>query len=465
MRGGARAGPAEPRRPAGGGAATALPGPGPADAPVGDVAKARRPAAAGHDRRRRGGADGGVPGRGAGGRVEAIGVSDPAGDARPDRAARRAGQPGHRGRRPAGRRPPLRTETRGAHARSDFPEASDRWRRRIVHQGGRVGVLPGTVGTEHGPRARPMTAAAPGVDPSLFDPPRPAVVEAVARALAEDLLPLGDLTAALVDRLGGPRRWRWSAGPTGWWPAGACAVEAFAQVDPTLAVDWRLPDGSRVSPGSVVAVARRAAPVDPHRRADRPQLPRPPLRGGHPHPPLRGGGRGRGPRRPGPRHPQDHPGPAGPGEGGGAGRRRPQPPGQPLRGGAGQGQPPRRGHHHRGGGRGPGRCGRAGWSRSSATGRTRSTRRWRPGPPWCCSTTWPPTRRPPAWRRVRRDGPGVLVEVSGGIDPRHRPPLRRRRRRPPLGRGAHPLGPGPRPRPRPRWDAAARHAHRTPREG
>ena len=31
-----------------------------------------------------------------------------------------------------------------------------------------------------------------------LDPPRVAVVDAVTRALAEDLLPLGDLTAALV---------------------------------------------------------------------------------------------------------------------------------------------------------------------------------------------------------------------------------------------------------------------------
>jgi len=46
----------------------------------------------------------------------------------------------------------LRTETRGAHARRDFPEPSDRWRRRIVHQGGELGILPGSVGPDHQPR-------------------------------------------------------------------------------------------------------------------------------------------------------------------------------------------------------------------------------------------------------------------------------------------------------------------------
>jgi L-aspartate oxidase len=38
----------------------------------------------------------------------------------------------------------LRTETRGAHARSDFPAPEDRWRRRIVHSGDRVAVLTGS---------------------------------------------------------------------------------------------------------------------------------------------------------------------------------------------------------------------------------------------------------------------------------------------------------------------------------
>lgn len=45
----------------------------------------------------------------------------------------------------------LRTETRGAHARSDVPGTSDRWRRRIVHRGGNVAVSNHAV--EPGPRS------------------------------------------------------------------------------------------------------------------------------------------------------------------------------------------------------------------------------------------------------------------------------------------------------------------------
>jgi L-aspartate oxidase len=54
----------------------------------------------------------------------------------------------------------LRTETRGAHARRDFPDASDRWRRRIVHYGGQVGILPGTVGPQAGPAMDAATGRA-----------------------------------------------------------------------------------------------------------------------------------------------------------------------------------------------------------------------------------------------------------------------------------------------------------------
>jgi nicotinate-nucleotide pyrophosphorylase (carboxylating) len=93
------------------------------------------------------------------------------------------------------------------------------------------------------------------------DPPLPAVRAAVRRALDEDLLPLGDLTAGLVppgaeahvvvrSRAGGVVAGR------------LCALEAFRQLDPSLRVVWHLPDGSTVQPGSVIAeVSGRLAPI------------------------------------------------------------------------------------------------------------------------------------------------------------------------------------------------------------
>jgi nicotinate-nucleotide pyrophosphorylase (carboxylating) len=86
----------------------------------------------------------------------------------------------------------------------------------------------------------------------VLDPPRAAVVDAVHRAIAEDVLPLGDLTAGLV---AADRRAVVDvvSRDTGVVAGRACAVEAFAQVDPDLAVTWLLGDGSAVAPGSVVA--------------------------------------------------------------------------------------------------------------------------------------------------------------------------------------------------------------------
>jgi nicotinate-nucleotide pyrophosphorylase (carboxylating) len=94
---------------------------------------------------------------------------------------------------------------------------------------------------------------AEAVDASVFDPPPAAVADAVRLALAEDLLPLGDLTAALVP----PSVVRSVAvvsRATGVVAGRACAVETLAQVDPSVDVVWRLADGSAVTPGSVVAV-------------------------------------------------------------------------------------------------------------------------------------------------------------------------------------------------------------------
>ena len=88
-------------------------------------------------------------------------------------------------------------------------------------------------------------------DPAC-EPPRPAVVEAVARAIAEDLLPLGDLSAALV-----PAERRAvvdivSRG-SGVLAGRACAAETFRQIDQAVSVCWDRTDGSPVGPGDVVA--------------------------------------------------------------------------------------------------------------------------------------------------------------------------------------------------------------------
>jgi nicotinate-nucleotide pyrophosphorylase (carboxylating) len=84
-----------------------------------------------------------------------------------------------------------------------------------------------------------------------LEPPAIAVREAVSRALAEDLLPLGDLTAGLLPAdLEG--RVAFVARQEGVIAGTACASEAFAQVDPQLDVVWELSDGDPVCAGGVV---------------------------------------------------------------------------------------------------------------------------------------------------------------------------------------------------------------------
>jgi nicotinate-nucleotide pyrophosphorylase (carboxylating) len=85
-----------------------------------------------------------------------------------------------------------------------------------------------------------------------LDPPRVAVVDAVTRALAEDLLPLGDLTSALVPPASTAAVAIVSRA-SGVVAGRACALEAFAQIDPSLEVVWSVPDGGRVEPGDRVA--------------------------------------------------------------------------------------------------------------------------------------------------------------------------------------------------------------------
>ena len=89
---------------------------------------------------------------------------------------------------------------------------------------------------------------AEGVRPDL-QPPRPIVADVVRRALAEDLLPLGDVTSALLPG----DLWADAAfvarGP-GVLAGTAAAEEAFAQLDPAVEVAWALDDGADLVAGA-----------------------------------------------------------------------------------------------------------------------------------------------------------------------------------------------------------------------
>lgn len=93
------------------------------------------------------------------------------------------------------------------------------------------------------------------------DPPIHAVRAAVAAALAEDLTPLGDLSAALVPA-GARVEATFTSRAAGVLAGTACATEAFAQIDPSVIVAWSRHDGDRLEPGTTVAtVTGPLAPV------------------------------------------------------------------------------------------------------------------------------------------------------------------------------------------------------------
>jgi len=85
-----------------------------------------------------------------------------------------------------------------------------------------------------------------------FDPPAPAVRRAVAAALEEDLLPIGDLTASLVDPAASGTAHFVSRGD-GVLAGTACLLETHLQLDPTLAVAVHARDGDPVEPGQRLA--------------------------------------------------------------------------------------------------------------------------------------------------------------------------------------------------------------------
>lgn len=90
---------------------------------------------------------------------------------------------------------------------------------------------------------------------SDLHPPRPAVHEAVARALAEDLGPLGDLTAALIPS-GVRALGRLVPREDGVLAGVPCATQAFALVDPEIEVRWLADDGGEVTKGQPIGEVR-----------------------------------------------------------------------------------------------------------------------------------------------------------------------------------------------------------------
>jgi len=93
------------------------------------------------------------------------------------------------------------------------------------------------------------------------DAPIHAVRAAVAAALAEDLTPLGDLSAALVPA-DVTAEARFTSRADGVVAGTACATEAFAQLDDRVTVTWDRRDGDAVAPGDVLGtVAGPLAPI------------------------------------------------------------------------------------------------------------------------------------------------------------------------------------------------------------
>src|SRR5437868_10500581 len=82
-------------------------------------------------------------------------------------------------------------------------------------------------------------------------PPIGAVHDAVARALAEDLTPLGDLTSSLLDP-GARATASFVARVDGVLAGTDCATAAFAQVDRAVEVEWTVGDGAAIEAKQVL---------------------------------------------------------------------------------------------------------------------------------------------------------------------------------------------------------------------
>jgi nicotinate-nucleotide pyrophosphorylase (carboxylating) len=85
----------------------------------------------------------------------------------------------------------------------------------------------------------------------LFEPPIAAVRVAVERALAEDLVPLGDITSALLDPTAAATGILTAREP-GRLAGTACVTETCRQVDHALSVTWSRNDGDPVDAATVI---------------------------------------------------------------------------------------------------------------------------------------------------------------------------------------------------------------------
>jgi len=82
-------------------------------------------------------------------------------------------------------------------------------------------------------------------------PTQPVVREAVTRALLEDLAPLGDMTAGLLP-IDVQSSALFVSREEGVMAGRLCATEAYAQIDPTVVIEWHLDDGADLQPGAVL---------------------------------------------------------------------------------------------------------------------------------------------------------------------------------------------------------------------
>jgi nicotinate-nucleotide pyrophosphorylase (carboxylating) len=98
----------------------------------------------------------------------------------------------------------------------------------------------------------------PSPDTEWLHPPAGAVESAVRAALAEDLTPLGDLTATLLPRIDGEARF--VAREPGRLAGTRCATETFRQLDAAVELDWSAVEGDRLAAGDVLAVVRGPFP-------------------------------------------------------------------------------------------------------------------------------------------------------------------------------------------------------------